>query len=74
MNPLINIDNKFVISYTDLSKVTRTQLALSVGEFEQYQIGADTSITFCVKEFKAVLNFAEAVSLPVGIHFETAGK
>lgn len=59
---------------SDLSKITRTQLALGVGEFDQYKIGTDTSITFCVKEFKAVLNFAEAVSLPVSVHFETAGK
>ncbi|XP_012253809.2 cell cycle checkpoint control protein RAD9A [Athalia rosae] len=64
----------YIDDTSDLSKVTRTQLALGVGEFEQYKIRTDTSITFCVKEFKAVLNFAEAVSSPISIHFEKGGK
>ncbi|XP_015514867.1 cell cycle checkpoint control protein RAD9A [Neodiprion lecontei] len=64
----------YVDDTSDLSKVTRTQLALGVGEFEEHKIGKDTAITFCVKEFKALLSFAEAVSLPVSIHFEAAGK
>lgn len=53
---------------------TRTQLAVTIGEFNEYKIGQEAQITFCLKEFKAILSFAEAVTLPLNISFETIGK
>lgn len=57
-----------------MSNITRTQLALSVGEFERYVISTGTTITFCMKELRAILTFAELANVPISIHFESAGK
>lgn len=43
-------------------------------EFDQYRISEPTTITFCLKELRAILNFADALSLDMTINFETAGK
>lgn len=43
-------------------------------EFDSYTIGLDTTITFTLKEFRALLTFAEALNLPLQLHFETTGK
>ncbi|XP_076627132.1 cell cycle checkpoint control protein Rad9 isoform X1 [Colletes latitarsis] len=64
----------YVDDSSGLSNTTRTQLALGKGEFDQYNIACDTSITFCMREFKAILGFAEFVGVPIGIHFTEAGK
>ncbi|KAL6258871.1 hypothetical protein P5V15_010816 [Pogonomyrmex californicus] len=53
---------------------TRTQLALGIGEFDRYTIGNETSITFCLKEFRASLIFSESVGIPITANFETAGR
>ncbi|KYN42615.1 Cell cycle checkpoint control protein RAD9A [Trachymyrmex septentrionalis] len=53
---------------------TRTQLAFGIGEFDRYTIGNETSITFCVKEFKALLVFSESVGVPITASFGTAGR
>ena len=61
--------------FSDLTNETRTQLVLGSGEFENYTIGSNTSvITFCLKELRALLHFAEGSNLVVHIHFETAGR
>lgn len=57
-----------------LSNTTRTQVALGKGEFDQYDIGSETSITFCMKEFKSILTFAEIANIPITIYFEGAGR
>ncbi|XP_024942760.1 cell cycle checkpoint control protein RAD9A isoform X2 [Cephus cinctus] len=57
-----------------LSKITRTHLALDLSEFVNYNVETETTITFCMKELRAILNFAESVGLSLGIHFETAGR
>lgn len=57
-----------------LSNTTRTQLAFGKGEFDRYDIDSETSITFCMKEFKSILNFAEIVNIPISIYFEGAGR
>ncbi|KAI8442298.1 hypothetical protein MSG28_005847 [Choristoneura fumiferana] len=64
----------YIDTLADLSKVIRTQVTLKPAEFDGYTIGADTMITFTLKEFKALLAFAEALSLPIQIHFETTGR
>lgn len=43
-------------------------------EFVSYVIGTDTTITFTLKEFRALLAFAEALCLPIQLHFEVTGK
>lgn len=53
---------------------TRTQLALSVGEFDRCTIGNETIITFCMKEVRAFLTFSESAGVPITVNFETTGK
>ncbi|KAJ6646896.1 Cell cycle checkpoint control protein RAD9A, partial [Pseudolycoriella hygida] len=51
----------------------RTKLTLKSQEFSEYHISVPTTITFCLKELRAILNFADALSLDMTINFETAG-
>lgn len=64
----------YIDSNLDLSKIIRTQISLKPLEFDSYTIGQDTTITFTLKEFRALLAFAEALNLPLQLHFETTGK
>lgn len=43
-------------------------------EFEKYKIGENTTITFCMRELRAILNFAESMNINISAHFDTAGK
>ncbi|EFN67003.1 Cell cycle checkpoint control protein RAD9A [Camponotus floridanus] len=53
---------------------TRTQLAFGTGEFDRYIMGNETTITFCLKEVRALLTFSESIGIPININFETAGR
>ncbi|XP_032526877.2 cell cycle checkpoint control protein RAD9A [Danaus plexippus] len=59
---------------TDLSRIIRSQVTIKPFEFSSYTIGTDTNITFTMKEFRALLGFAEGLNLPVQLHFEITGK
>ena len=58
----------------DLTKVIKTKMAIVAEEFDKYQIGVDTEVTFCLKELKAIVTFADTIGLNLDIHFESAGK
>ncbi|XP_062590579.1 cell cycle checkpoint control protein RAD9A-like [Saccostrea cucullata] len=58
----------------DPTKIVHTVLNLDPDEFDNCQIGVDTDITFCLKEFRAVLAFAEITAMPINIKFETSGR
>lgn len=64
----------YVDDEPDPSKVVHTALNLDPDEFDNFQIGVDTDITFCLKEFRAVLAFAEITAMPLNIKFETSGR
>lgn len=64
----------YIDTNIDLTKVIRTQISLKSVEFDSYVIGTETTITFTLKEFKALLAFAEALSLPLQLQFETTGR
>ncbi|XP_064612836.1 cell cycle checkpoint control protein RAD9A-like [Liolophura sinensis] len=64
----------YVEDEPDPMKVMHTVLNLDPTEFDLCQIGTDTEVTFCLKEFRAILAFAEANNLPMSVNFDTAGK
>ncbi|CAF4884588.1 unnamed protein product [Pieris macdunnoughi] len=68
------IMRNYVDCNIDLTKVIRTQINIKPTEFDSYVIGTETIITFTLKEFKALLAFAEALSLPLQLQFEITGK
>uniref|UniRef100_A0A8C4Q8T7 Cell cycle checkpoint control protein RAD9A n=1 Tax=Eptatretus burgeri TaxID=7764 RepID=A0A8C4Q8T7_EPTBU len=58
----------------DVGRATLTGICLSPQEFEHFTAGVDTEVTFCLKELRGVLTFAEASNLSVSINFESAGR
>ena len=64
----------FVDQEQDPMRVMHTEMTLTPEEFDNFQIGIDTVVTFCLKELRAVLSFSEFANQPVTLHFEHAGK
>uniref|UniRef100_A0A8C7W9V9 Cell cycle checkpoint control protein n=1 Tax=Oncorhynchus mykiss TaxID=8022 RepID=A0A8C7W9V9_ONCMY len=56
------------------SKAMLTELCLSSDEFDHFAVGAQTSITFCLKELRGLLVFAESTGLPVSMYFDESGS
>uniref|UniRef100_A0A2C9LRK0 Proliferating cell nuclear antigen PCNA C-terminal domain-containing protein n=2 Tax=Biomphalaria TaxID=6525 RepID=A0A2C9LRK0_BIOGL len=51
-----------------------TELTLSPNEFENYQVGVDSDVTFCLREMRAVLGFCDLTGLPLTVQFDTPGR
>lgn len=59
---------------TDPSRAMMTELCLSSEEFDHFAISTQTSITFCLKELRGLLVFAESSGLPVSMYFDEPGS
>ncbi|XP_036406804.1 cell cycle checkpoint control protein RAD9A [Megalops cyprinoides] len=56
------------------SKAMLTELCLSAEEFDHFAVGTHTRITFCLKELRGLLMFAESSGLPVSVYFDEPGS
>ncbi|XP_029296563.1 cell cycle checkpoint control protein RAD9B isoform X2 [Cottoperca gobio] len=58
----------------DHVRIMYTEMSLHPDEFDYFQIGVESDVTFCLKELRGLLSFAESHCLPVSVHFGAAGK
>lgn len=56
------------------SKAMLTELCLASDEFDHFSVQVQNSITFCLKELRGLLLFAESTGLPISIHFAEPGS
>ncbi|KAM4845105.1 cell cycle checkpoint control protein RAD9A [Thomomys bottae] len=55
-------------------KAMVTEMSIGEEDFQQLQAPEGTAITFCLKEFRGLLSFAESANLPLSIHFDAPGR
>ncbi|KAG7490545.1 cell cycle checkpoint control protein RAD9B [Solea senegalensis] len=58
----------------DHMRMMYTEMSLHPDEFVHFQVGVDSDITFCLKELRGLLSFADSHCLPVSVLFGAAGK
>ncbi|XP_063217540.1 cell cycle checkpoint control protein RAD9A-like [Bacillus rossius redtenbacheri] len=75
---IVTAQNLFLQNYIDEArdpkKERRTEMLLHAGEFHDYHVSQKSQVTFNVKDWKAVLAFAGAFTLPVSVNFQKAGR
>ncbi|NWH43547.1 RAD9A protein, partial [Fregata magnificens] len=64
----------YVEDETEPSKTMVTELWLAEDEFQTVAVAPGSHITFCLKEFRGLLTFAEASNLPLTIHYDVPGR
>nr|XP_026252351.1 cell cycle checkpoint control protein RAD9A isoform X4 [Urocitellus parryii] len=55
-------------------KAMVTEMSIGEEDFQQLQAPEGVAITFCLKEFRGLLSFAESAHLPLSIHFDAPGS
>ncbi|RVE67291.1 hypothetical protein OJAV_G00101610 [Oryzias javanicus] len=64
----------YVEDETERSKAMLTELCLASDEFDHFVVKAHNSFTFCLKELRGLLVFAESNNLPVSMYFDEPGR
>uniref|UniRef100_A0AAQ5X2F1 Cell cycle checkpoint control protein RAD9A n=1 Tax=Amphiprion ocellaris TaxID=80972 RepID=A0AAQ5X2F1_AMPOC len=64
----------FLFLFLEQSKVMLTELCLASDEFDHFAVKTHNSITFCLKELRGLLVFAESTGLPVSMYFDEPGS
>ncbi|ORX67495.1 hypothetical protein DL89DRAFT_269292 [Linderina pennispora] len=59
----------------ETTRALQTELTVEPAEFDMYSVAGHhpTELTFGLREFKAVLQYAEAMAMPVSAYFDKAG-
>ncbi|VDK20492.1 unnamed protein product [Anisakis simplex] len=52
----------------------KTEMKISTTEFERYNIPKATEVTVNLKEFRALVNFAETYQAPISVYFDQPGS
>ncbi|XP_071539191.1 cell cycle checkpoint control protein RAD9A isoform X2 [Panulirus ornatus] len=73
-SPEKTVIRNYVDDEPDPGKAIHTVLTLEAGEFDGYNISSECEVTFCLKELRAMLTFAELVNLPITTHFSDPGS
>nr|XP_020022710.1 cell cycle checkpoint control protein RAD9A isoform X2 [Castor canadensis] len=55
-------------------KAMVTEMSIGEQDFQQLQAPEGVAITFCLKEFRGLLNFAESANLPLTVYFDAPGR
>ncbi|XP_068181342.1 cell cycle checkpoint control protein RAD9A isoform X2 [Antennarius striatus] len=58
----------------DQTKAMHTELCLASEEFDQFAVQTHNSVTFCLKELRGLLVFAESTGLPISMYFDEPGN
>nr|XP_038957249.1 cell cycle checkpoint control protein RAD9A isoform X2 [Rattus norvegicus] len=56
------------------SKAMVTETSIGEEDFQQLHAPEGRAVTFCLKEFRGLLSFAESANLPLTIHFDVPGR
>ncbi|KAL2805658.1 cell cycle checkpoint control protein RAD9A isoform 2, partial [Daubentonia madagascariensis] len=55
-------------------KTMMTEMSIGEEDFQQLQAQEGVAVTFCLKEFRGLLSFAESANLNLSIHFDAPGR
>ncbi|XP_052568740.1 cell cycle checkpoint control protein RAD9A isoform X1 [Peromyscus californicus insignis] len=56
------------------NKAMVTETSIGEEDFQQLHTPGGIAVTFCLKEFRGLLSFAESANLPLTIHFDVPGR
>jgi len=57
-----------------LNQVVRTEMVMAAKEFEDFVMDQDTTVTYCLKELRSIIGFADAMGEPLSACFNKAGE
>nr|XP_015289649.1 cell cycle checkpoint control protein RAD9A isoform X11 [Macaca fascicularis] len=60
--------------FDSTAKAMVSEMCLGEEDFQQLQAQEGVAITFCLKEFRGLLSFAESANLNLSIHFDAPGR
>ena len=67
----------FVDTNEDCESVIHTEMTMLPDQFEEFQVQDEVDpkgVTFCLKELRSIIGFADALGLPISANFEEGGK
>ena len=71
-----DFDNSIASSNTNTNSKesnVHTELTLKPNEFEHFTVDVETNLTFCLKELRALMAFADSFSFPLTAQYDAGG-